>query len=71
MNYDDWKLMAPPVDESPDSDYMECCELCELEATESVDLEPVRWPGRFVARLCRGCAAFERHRIAIENNLNQ
>ena len=73
MTYDQWKLAEPDYysyeyepDEQP-----ERCELCELEATESVDLEPVRWPGRFVARLCSCCAAFERHRINEENGFNQ
>jgi hypothetical protein len=39
------------------------CELCELEATERVDLDPARNPGRYMVDLCAGCASFEKARI--------
>ena len=68
MTYDDWKLASPPYEYETEEE-PEKCELCELEATESVDIEPVRYPGRYIARLCTACAAFERHRVNVENNL--
>lgn len=39
------------------------CELCELDATCQVDLDPVTNPGRYMVDLCEGCAKFERIRI--------
>lgn len=39
------------------------CELCELDATCQVDLDPLKNPGRYMVDLCTGCAQFERIRI--------
>lgn len=67
MNYDTWKLEASPavmyyeVEEEPVQ-----CELCEQDATEQVDLDPVTNPGRYMVDLCQGCAGFERRRINLE-----
>jgi hypothetical protein len=40
--------------------------LCECDATEKVDISPEDHPGRFMADLCAGCAAFERARVEKE-----
>jgi len=39
------------------------CELCELDATCQVDIDPLKNPGRYMVDLCKGCADFERARI--------
>jgi hypothetical protein len=38
------------------------CEICELPATERVDLDPAN-PGIYLIDLCKGCAMFEKVRI--------
>ena len=64
MNYDDYKLATPPavmyyeVEDEPVK-----CELCELDATTQVDIDPLRNPGRYMVDLCEPCAKFERIRI--------
>lgn len=61
-----------PFEEEPKGvqieDEIDFCELCDEPATERVDLEPVRWPGRFIAKLCKKCAEFERKRIKTIKN---
>ncbi len=52
-----------PLEDDPIIEELETCELCELPATERVDIDPVRNPGRYMAQLCKGCADFERARI--------
>ena len=68
MNYD--YLLRPPERryEIIEEDEPELCELCELPATETVDIEPIRWPGQFMAKLCKKCAEFERKRIKTIKN---
>jgi len=50
------------LDQEPDEEPTPC-ELCPNEATEKVDIDPLRNPGRYMADLCAKCADFERARI--------
>lgn len=66
---DDYNLRPPETDTGycPDDD-PDLCELCDDLASEIVDIDPVRNPGRYMARLCKICAEFERARIKKETN---
>lgn len=55
-----------PLASIQEYDEMPKCELCECDATEKVDISPEDHPGRFMADLCAGCAAFERSRVEKE-----
>lgn len=60
MNYDDYRLMAPPVDD-PEI----VCEFCNRECTD--DFVLFEWPGYiYAACLCPRCAAIETGRMKVE-----
>lgn len=68
MNYDQWKLTASPALMYYETEEeQEICELCELPASDWVDIDPVKNPGTYLVHLCPGCAAFERARVNKEN----
>lgn len=53
------------IEQEPDEPPVKC-ELCEKDATDKVDIDPLANPGRYMVDLCRGCADFERVRINTE-----
>ena len=52
-----------PLREIIEDDEPVKCELCDEDATEKVDIDPIINPGRYIADLCAKCAEFERSQI--------